>query len=121
VYSSIDLRSIIGGTPMPPWGMRESQMRGGPMKIDMPGLDLYGWLLVCGTGAAMSLILLRGIAMEAVTEATGVVSQRRKEESQRRADNAAAEAAGKAAMLEPLALNPDGTVEEPIIGQVEGR
>lgn len=69
----------------------------------------------------MAMIVLRAIADTAVAVAAVEVSERREAEQQRRADNAAAEAAGKAAMLEPLALNPDGTLEEPIIGIVEPR
>ena len=42
-------------------------------------------------------------------------------EAQRHAENAAAEAAGRAAALEPLALNPDGTIEEPILAESSGK
>jgi hypothetical protein len=47
------------------------------------------------------------------------IATRRSLEAQRHAANAAAEAAGRAAALEPLALNPDGTIEEPILAEVE--
>jgi hypothetical protein len=87
----------------------------------MQSLGLYGWLLVGSAGFGMALVLLRAIGDSAVAVASVVVSERRADEQRRQADNAAAEAAGKAAMLEPLALNPDGTIEEPIVGIVEPR
>ena len=67
----------------------------------------------------MMLLLLRAISQDALALASVAVVQRRAEEEERRADNAAAEAAGRAAMLEPLALNPDGTIEDPIVAMVE--
>jgi hypothetical protein len=87
----------------------------------MQSLDLYGWLLVGAGGLVMALVLLRAIGDSAIAVASVTVIERRADEQRRRADNAAAEAAGKAAMLEPLALNPDGTIEEPILGVVEPR
>jgi hypothetical protein len=87
----------------------------------MQNLDLFGWMLVAGGTLAMVLVLLRSIGDSAVAVAAIVVVERRALEEKRKADNAAAEAAGKAAMLEPLALNPDGTIEEPILGVVEQR
>jgi len=87
----------------------------------MQGLDLYAWILITAGTLLMAMILLRSIGDGAVAVASVAVEKRRADEDLRRADNAAAEAAGKAAMLEPLALNPDGTIEEPIIGIVEGQ
>jgi hypothetical protein len=78
-------------------------------------------MLVASGALVMALVLLKSIGDSSVAVASVVVVERRAEEQKRRADNAAAEAAGKAAMLEPLALNPDGTIEEPIIGVVEQR
>jgi hypothetical protein len=51
--------------------------------------------------------------------AFNVVEDRRAMESKQREENAAAEAFGRAAASEPLALNPDGSIEEPILGVVE--
>ena len=87
----------------------------------MKGIDLFGWVLVAGGGLVMALVLLRGIGQGAVEVATVMVSDRRELEARQKADNAAAEAAGKAAGIEPLALNPDGTIEEPILAVVETR
>ena len=84
-------------------------------------MDFSGWLLVFSGGLVMMLLLLRGIGEGAVELASVMVDDRRKREAQERADNAAAEAAGRAAAMEPLALNPDGTIEDPIIGVVESR
>jgi hypothetical protein len=70
-------------------------------------------------GAIMSYILLNVIGRTAMAAASDEIASRRTVENQRRADNAAAEAAGRAAALEPLALNPDGTIEEPIVAEVE--
>lgn len=99
----------------------KSRFPGRPMISNMQSLGLYGWLLVASAGFVMAVILLRAIGDSAIAFASVAVSDRRVLEEQRQADNAAAEAAGKAAMLEPLALNPDGTIEEPIIGVVEPR
>lgn len=76
-------------------------------------------VLIAAGGAIMSYILLNAIGRSAMALASDEIATRRTVESQRRAENAAAEAAGRAAALEPLALNPDGTIEEPIIGEVE--
>lgn len=77
------------------------------------------YLLVAVGGAIMGMIMLRSIGGTAMTIALADVAARREHEASRRAENLAAEAIGRAAALEPLALNPDGTVEEPIIGVVE--
>jgi hypothetical protein len=90
-----------------------------PMIPPMQGLDLFGWLLVASGGLIMALVLLKSFGDSADAVASVAVVERRALEEKRRADNAAAEAAGRAASLEPLALNPDGTIEEPILGIVE--
>jgi hypothetical protein len=82
--------------------------------IDMPQFILIAF----GTGM-MAMIVLRSIGQRAVSVASFAVDDRRAYEKRCREENAAAEAAGRAAALEPLALNPDGSVEEPIIGVVE--
>ncbi len=85
----------------------------------MQTLDLWMYLVVAMGSAIMGLLLLRSMGTASVSFALTDVAQRRDREAARRAENAAAEAAGRAAALEPLALNPDGTVEEPILGIVE--
>ena len=75
-------------------------------------------LIVLGS-VIMFYITLNAIGRSAVAVASEQVYTRREREEQLQAENAAAEAAGRAAALEPLALNPDGTIEEPIIGVVE--
>jgi hypothetical protein len=75
-------------------------------------------LIILG-GAIMSYILLNAIGRSAMVAAGEEIATRRTLEERRRADNAAAEAAGRAAALEPLALNPDGTIEEPILAEAE--
>ena len=87
----------------------------------MKVIDLSGWILVAGGGLVMVIVFLRGIGLGAVVVAGGLVEDRRRRELQEKADNAAAEATGRAAGLEPLALNADGTIEEPIVGIVESR
>ena len=85
----------------------------------MPTLDPILWFLIILGGVAMGVALLQGVVASAGTAAQQIIGQRREQESIRRAANAAAAAAGRAAGLEPLNLNPDGTIEEPIIGVVE--
>jgi hypothetical protein len=75
--------------------------------------------LIALGGAIMGYVLLNAIGRSAMVDASTEIAARRATEAQRRAENAAAEAAGRAAALEPLALNPDGTIEEPILAQVE--
>jgi hypothetical protein len=76
------------------------------------------FLIVMGS-VVMAVVVLRSIAQSSVGVAFHVVEERRATEVKRREDNAAAEAFGRAAASEPLALNPDGTIEEPILGVVE--
>lgn len=87
----------------------------------MQGIDTSSWLLILTGALVMALVLLRGIGEGAVQVASVMCVQRRERQEQEKADNAAAEAAGKQAGTEPLALNPDGSIEEPIIGVVETR
>jgi len=85
----------------------------------MFSMDTPQFLLIIAGTAVMTFLTLRAIGQGAVGVASQVIDERRAMEAQRHADNAEAEAAGRAAALEPLALNADGTVEEPIIGVVE--
>jgi len=82
-------------------------------------LDPSGWWLVLAGGTLMTMVLLRAIGQGSTQLAVIKIDERRRLESQRKADNAAAEAAGKAAAMEPLNLNPDGSIEEPIVAMVE--
>jgi hypothetical protein len=78
-------------------------------------------LILIGIGGfVMFYVMLKAIAGGAAVAATAEISERREREKSQRAADAAAEAAGRAAALEPLALNPDGSVEEPILAMVEG-
>ena len=85
----------------------------------MPTSDPSLWLLVAAGTAVMAFIMLRSIGIGAVTLASNTVAARRAHETKLRKENADAEAAGRAASLEPLALNSDGSIEEPIIAEVE--
>ena len=75
-------------------------------------------LVALGT-AMMFYVVIQAIGRTAVVTASERITVRRAAEAHRRAEEAAAVAAGRAAALEPLALNPDGSIEEPIIGVVE--
>ncbi len=76
-------------------------------------------LLVAFGTLVMTMIVLRSIGQRAVAVASCAIDDRRAYEKKCHEENAAAEAAGRAAALEPLALNSDGSIEEPIIGVVE--
>ncbi len=67
----------------------------------------------------MALALLKGITLGSASIASKMITDNRDLISKRRADRLAAEAFGRAAAKEPLALNPDGTIQEPIIAAVE--
>ncbi len=85
--------------------------------MPMPnGLQL---MLMATGGALMVYITLTTIGRTAMAVAGEAITERRRQEALRRAQDAAAEAAGRAAALEPLALNPDGSIEEPIVAEVE--
>ncbi len=67
----------------------------------------------------MIYVLLKAIGQSAMMVVSETVTARRADEDRRQAEDAAAEAAGRAAALEPLALNPDGSIEEPLLAEVE--
>lgn len=77
------------------------------------------WLLTAAAGVIMTLTFLRAVGQGSVAIASGFIDERRALEAKRKEENAAAEAAGRAAALEPLNLNADGSIEEPIMGVVE--
>jgi hypothetical protein len=79
-------------------------------------------LLLIALGSAMMVyVVLNAIGQGAVAVASEQIDTRRQEEARRRAEDAAAEAAGRAAALEPLAVNADGSIAEPILAEVERR
>ena len=86
----------------------------------MPTLSIFQLLLIGFGGFVMVYIVLKAIGNGAAVTASTEITQRREFEKRQRAADAAAEAAGRAAAMEPLALNPDGSVEEPILAMVEG-
>jgi NAD/NADP transhydrogenase beta subunit len=85
----------------------------------MPNLSGLHLFLVGMGGAIMFYILLKAIGQSAMVVASGEIEARRAAIARQRAEDAAAEAAGRAAALEPLALNADGSVEEPLVAMVE--
>ncbi len=78
-------------------------------------------LLMLGGGAAAAGVLLCAIGSGSHVQAQRLIDLRREKEREQKQMNAAAEAAGLAAATEPLALNADGTISEPILGLVENR
>ena len=86
----------------------------------MANLSIFQVLLVFFGGFVMVYIVLKSIGNGAAVTASGEITRRREREKRQRAEDAAAEAAGRAAAMEPLALNPDGSIEEPILAMVEG-
>jgi hypothetical protein len=78
-------------------------------------------MLILAGSAVMVYVVLKAIGQSAMVVVSENVITRRAREAQRRAEDAAAEAAGRVAALEPLALNPDGSIQEPILAQVELR
>jgi hypothetical protein len=85
----------------------------------METIDSSIWWLTGAASLVVALTFLRSLGRESFALAAGVVEDRRAREEQRRKENAAAEAAGRAAALEPLALNADGSIEEPILAVAE--
>ncbi|HUO09430.1 MAG TPA: hypothetical protein VM008_14070 [Phycisphaerae bacterium] len=85
----------------------------------MENLDATQVVLIAVGATVMTGLMLRAIAQSSFVLASDVIQTRRALEAKRHADNAEAEAAGRAAALEPLVLNADGTIEEPIIAVVE--
>jgi Na+(H+)/acetate symporter ActP len=84
----------------------------------LSGMELF--LIILGT-AVMFYVMLKAIAQGALVVASEEIAQRRATEQQRRVEDAAAEAVGRAAALEPLAVNADGSIAEPILAMVEER
>jgi len=82
-------------------------------------LDGILWFLVLLGSMVMAVALLKGVMTAANAGALVLIDQRRMVEAVRAWANAEAEAAGRAASLEPLNLNADGSIEEPILGVVE--
>jgi hypothetical protein len=76
-------------------------------------------VLIALGGFVMVCVMLSAIGRTAMASASDQIDERRKREAQRRAEDAEAEVRGHAAALEPLALNADGTIEEPIVAVVE--
>jgi hypothetical protein len=83
--------------------------------------DISLVVLACAGGAAAIWIVLEAIASGSGAMAASLIEQRREREEKRRTEMEGAEAAGRAAGQEPLALNADGTIERPILGLVETR
>jgi hypothetical protein len=79
-------------------------------------------LLLIAIGSVMMIyVMLKTIAQGSLAVASEQIVERREQEEIRRAADAAAEAAGRAAALEPLAVNADGSIAEPILAMVEER
>jgi len=85
----------------------------------MPNLSGIELLLIGGGGAIMFYVMLKAIGQSAMVVASEDIADRRAEIARRRAEDAAAEAAGRAAALEPLEVNADGTIAEPILALAE--
>ena len=85
----------------------------------MATLDTFQTSLVAIGGFIIVYVLLKAIGQSAAAAASADIIQRREAEAHRHAEDAAAEAAGRAAALEPLALNADGSIEEPILAVAE--
>ena len=85
----------------------------------MVNVDTPQFFLIAAGSVVMAVVTIRAIAQGSFVVAAEVISDRRANEAKRYAENLEAEAAGRAAALEPLSLNADGTIEEPIIGVVE--
>ncbi len=76
-------------------------------------------LLIALGGAIMFYVMLKAIGQSAMAVADEEITQRRAQVARRKEEDAAAEAAGRAAALEPLEVNPDGSIVEPILATVE--
>jgi hypothetical protein len=83
---------------------------------NLSGMELC---LIALGAAVMFYVLLKAIANGAIGVASEEIAQRRDAAEQRWAEDAAAEAAGRAAALEPLEVNADGSIVEPILALVE--
>jgi hypothetical protein len=111
-------------TPSPPDAVEVNQPKSLSPRADvflmgkLTGTELF--LIVAGT-AFMLYAVLKAIAQGAILVASEEIAQRRAAEARRRAEDAAAEAFGRAAALEPLEIYPDGSIVEPILAEVEER
>jgi hypothetical protein len=85
----------------------------------MDDLNILHYVLIALGGAMMFYITLKAIGQSAMIVAGEEITKRRAAIIRQQAEDAAAEAAGRRAALEPLALNPDGSIEEPILAMVE--
>ena len=85
----------------------------------MPNLSEMELLLIGAGGAIMFYVMLKAIGQSAMAVASDEIAERRAEVARRRAEDAAAEAAGRAAALEPLEVNADGSIAEPILALAE--
>jgi hypothetical protein len=90
-------------------------------EISMASISELDFFLGGLGGVVMVYVMLKSIGQCAVAAASGEIRTRRAEEAQRHAEDAAAEAAGLAAALEPLALKADGSIEDPILAEAEVR
>ena len=85
----------------------------------MNSVSEFQILLIAAGAAIMFYVMLKAIAQSAQVVAGEEITKRRADIARRHAEDAAAEAAGRAAALEPLATNPDGTIMEPYLAMVE--
>jgi hypothetical protein len=97
----------------PKWGGVQADENG---MGTLSGTEIF--LIVIGA-AVMFHVLLKAIAQGAVAVASEEIAERRAAAERRRQENAAAEAAGRAAGLEPLEVNADGSIVEPILAMAE--
>jgi hypothetical protein len=107
--------------PVAQAGIAPSGRRLGPMMPHMGNLSGTELLLIALGGGMMIYVMLNAIGQGAMVVASEQIAERRQEEERRHAEDAAAEAAGRAAALEPLVVNADGSIAEPILALVEER
>jgi len=103
---------------------RGPRLNAGPNRtedVHMAAMDGFFWCVIAVGGAAMLVALVSGVNQTGLALAQVLVDNRRREVRRQQEEHASAEAAGHAAALEPLLLNPDGTIVEPIVGIVESR
>jgi len=87
----------------------------------MANVNEFEMVLVALGAAIMIYVMLNAIGQSAAALADQAIAERRAQAEQELAADAAAEAIGRAAALEPLALNPDGSLAEPIVAIVEDK
>ena len=85
----------------------------------MAEMDGFLWVVTGASALVMLIALVRGVNQSGLALAQVLVDGRRDAEQKQRDSHALAEATGHAAGVEPLELNPDGSVVETIIGVVE--